>query len=484
MNPELLILSKSKPYQYSYHDFIKLRRLIIISQQHLNNTFPSQLYNAIIFKFIELHKEYTRTRLNYPWFHIHVTKSAGTTVKRTFFDNFGQKALNNNYFLLRDHNCTRQYESSEIINKVYFHRELPLFTYNDYIPHENASNVYHGPSICNKMIYILPFREPLQRICSQASQINKHPILSNQNLFRTFKSWIKIPGNKELFSQQLQNPRNCEHKNVSISGVDYVILQNGRDYTDFFYELLSSEKDEKYMKVMRSTPISEPNDIRKRIRLTSKLWNDKELKLKWDNCFRFKPRENMVWMPIRFEHDDKKSEFMLQTMKNMVDISYHRTVSASNVYVSWLGFNYSIMDFSVLPNYVPRYTVNKTHLLNAMDLMLRIDYVLPFENDMKIDKDNKVWEMALDEIYEYFMYDGKYKKKPRKKRNEMRWIGANNSGKKPGRIWSKDICRSLTERDMEWLLRFNKLDYELYRVAKSIALADLSFYGNYTKISL
>ena len=61
-------------------------------------------------------------------------------------------------------------------------------------------------------------------------------------------------------------------------------------------------------------------------------------------------RKGIRWYPVKLRNNITNSEFIISSNKYMADISWHRTKSGSNVYTSWLGYNYSRHNsFNLLP---------------------------------------------------------------------------------------------------------------------------------------
>eukprot|EP01084_Bolivina_argentea_P080215 145339_1 len=492
-NP-LPIQSNIKNYQYVYHDIIALRRYIMIiidsyTEENKDKEFI-KLYNDIIKYFVKLFFNYLIKRQSYAWFHIHVTKSGGTTIKDTFHNTFGQNS-GSYYWNVMDPTCARQYRANIKNGLRYVEREQALFTSNDYFSKKkHRINPYHGPSLCNKFTYILPFREPLERICSQASQINKHPIFNNQNILRTYTSYHKRHSNPNAYDANDPKRRNvyldrndfyCYNKNISVNGVNYRVLLEGIDYQNFYVELLQSEKEKEYMKL--SENITSNEDVWTRIKKTS-IMTENITSLKLDNCWSHP--EQMRWTPVRYKGNINKlneSEFIIVTRKNFVDIAWHRCISASNVYTSWLGYNYShnISNMAMISNFVARYKINESHFINAMNLIMQIDYVLPFESfennkSLMINSQHQIWQILLDDIYDFFngtVYGNK--------KNTTIWSKMNTSKYRREKVSSIDICSYLSINDRRILSKYNQFDFKLYQVSKLIEIADVIFYKQFVR---
>eukprot|EP01083_Nonionella_stella_P096348 270814_1 len=480
----LLIESITRDYQYNYHDVIALRRTImIIMNRHSHHPKLAITYNKIIGYFMKLFETYLAQRRDYAWFHIHITKSGGTSVRVTFDETFGANG-SSYYWNINDPPCARQYRAHSGLR--YVEREQALFTHNDYFPpkkHRKHFNPYHGPSLCNKFIYILPFRQPLERICSQSSQINKHPIFNNQNILRTYASYQAVRANLSNIPSVYHFDKMdylCYNKNISINGVDYRVLLEPIDYRHFYVELLESERDAAYMELAH---VKSNQDVWDRIEKTS-VMTENITSLNLSQCW--KHPEQLRWTPVRYNGKASQlenSEFIIVTKKNAVDIAWHRCISASNVFTSWLGYNYSkeITNFAMISNYVPRYSINESHFINAVDVMMQIDYVLPFESftnnkSLMINKEHQIWRIMLEHMYDYFngSLDGTSKK-------DIRWSHLNPSSSSKGKIHAFDICEVMSEEDRQILDEYNQFDYKLYNISKQIEIADVMFYNRFVE---
>ena len=90
--------------------------------------------------------------------------------------------------------------------------------------------------VCDNMIYIMPIREPMERICSQSSQFNPvDNIFSDQSLFRSYDSWYNIHKNDN------ETDNSCIASNVTINDKVWKRLTKAIDYKGFFKELLQSD---------------------------------------------------------------------------------------------------------------------------------------------------------------------------------------------------------------------------------------------------
>eukprot|EP01083_Nonionella_stella_P023638 65403_1 len=197
-----------------------------------------------------------------------------------------------------------------------------------------------------------------------------------------------------------------------------------------------------------------------------------------ESCFGKGPGAKRRWTPLRYGKVED-SEFILSTSKAMVDMAWHRSRSASNIYTTWMGYNYStkdVTDFAMHPTFVERYKINETHFANAVDLMMKMDYVMPFlswtEDESKcISKKHFIWRLLLEDMYDF--YKGTV---TNTNRSTIHWTKENGSKGNGRRVYSKDICNNLSEKDRKILLKYNTFDYELYSISHAIEAADLTFH--------
>eukprot|EP01084_Bolivina_argentea_P080219 145350_1 len=202
------------------------------------------------------------------------------------------------------------------------------------------------------------------------------------------------------------------------------------------------------------------------------------------------------YFPFDISFDDNghlnmdESEFVFATGRynttaysGSEDVSWIRTKMGSNIYTSWLGYNESNRNnngFLALSNYVLRESINYGHFVNAMDLMLKVDYVLPMEIYSKHDV-GSIWNMCLYQMAKHLLsVKGKqYKLNNNIESHQLdtRNIGYANSGKKHTRIGSKDVCQKMTQQDKDILLKYNQFDLGLYYIARFIGIVDEIFYG-------
>ena len=127
-------------------------------------------------------------------------------------------------------------------------------------------------------------------------------------------------------------------------------------------------------------------------------------------------------------------------------------------------------------NFIQRYKINNDHFVNAIDVMLKIDFIMPFEaftnnKTETISNENKIWQIVLELLYDYF--NGTVTNETK---STIHWTQENaskNNGKY--KVSSKDICDNLSENDKNILSQYNMFDNKLYKISKLIAEVDSDF---------
>merc|ERR1712228_382619 len=185
-----------------------------------------------------------------------------------------------------------------------------------------------------------------------------------------------------------------------------------------------------------------------------------KIKIQIPSCF-----ERMPFMRFMSVRNMTDSEFTWSTNKYMVDMTWHQTKSGSNNYTKKSD------DYVEIANHISRSEINESHLINAVELMLGVDYVLPFENGNGIGIEHSIWNTTLNHIAAYYK-----QRNPGKGNTKIKWLHSNKSGGKY-KISSSDICDSMTEKDKQTLLKYNRLDLRFYEISKLIEKADVAFYS-------
>eukprot|EP01083_Nonionella_stella_P108014 313594_1 len=517
INHSLLETLTSSQQNYSFHDLIALRRqIIIIARQFMSSPLlNTAVYDDIMQIFVQISEYYItlRTTNKHSWFHIHVSKAAGTTIRTTFHQIFqaqpyaGYLRTTQNlpcsvqYNYLRNKVIARQlqqinqsifipntdpspknkynYVNISAVNAdkfnihpTYIQREDPMLTAHDYYDIHVDEATYNTPSLCNKFIYILPVREPMERICSQSSQANSlKKVMSHQNLWRRYSDWKRI---REEFGNDTMdhNLSDCYKQNIRINGVEYRLVTQGIDYKGYYVDLLKSELSN----TMNYAPLTSEEDVMYQVKTHSYLMDDHDIHIEVPSCFN--EGRLIRFTPVYWSEHVTDSEFMISTNKYMADMAWYRTKTGSNIYVSWLGYNHSNRtdDYIEFGNYVPRHVIDESHLMNAVDLMLKIDYVLPFETFTRQTEDgigfeHSIWNITFNHIKEYY-----YGKHAINSKTKFEWTQSNESDGKY-KIRSRDICEWMSNKDRDILSTYNELDSAFYNVSKMIEKADVDFFS-------
>ena len=217
---------------YSFHRFIALRRWIMILFTTSNIKDNNNYYRKALELFNKIETNYNnKLRYNYPFFNIHLPRSGGTTICRWFKSIHDKQKINalshvisekrvklettlstncnvgdgypfSWYGGLKDEQitpktCQQQYEMMGDYNFVA--REAPIYN-------NKNDEIFHA-QLCDKFIYILSFRSPIERVIS---------------FLRSYERFLKIY-------------INGTQKTNDIS-----------DFKDFFYYLFSKETDDNF----------------------------------------------------------------------------------------------------------------------------------------------------------------------------------------------------------------------------------------------
>ena len=476
----LALLTASHPY--SFHELNALRRQMMIIYQRLlshsaeDDAHVQSLYRSIIDEFIAIsaHLYQRRAMQQMTWFHIHISKAGGTTLRETF-KRLGrprrhlENGKHENRLLQGStfRSCATQYQMTEHL--PYTRREAPMMTANDYFDvHRNESN-FDGPSLCNRFIYVLPVREPLERICSQIAQFNKRKrVVGAANHWRRLDAWqLNRDAFGDLDAHMDSEIDAAVTQPIVINGVPYRLITQGVDYRGYFVALLDAASKSKSDSGLQALSPSF-KDVHARLWAESYLTD--EINASIPDVFQAGGIARLIPLDARGKLEE--SEFLISVNKPMVDLEWHRTKSGSNVYCSWLGYNYTKLKgadaYIEMANHVDRSAINESHLHNAVELMMKVEYVLPFETashkaEDGMDAAHAIWRIALRHIHEYFGDE-----------SELEWAHSNESGGL--KIKSSEICNALAPRDRAVLLEYNQLDLRFYDIAKMVEQVDVLFF--------
>ena len=174
------ISNENSNEKYSFHQIIALRRMIMILWQILGSIeFDDEIYDEILQRLYDIETEYNaHHRFNFTLFNIHLPRSGGTKIctfikkgsnlypNKIKLNATGTRNCNigdglpftwrGTFEETKPKSCLEQYEMMKGYNFVA--REAPLYNNKNH-------KIYH-PELCNKFIYILSFRSPIERIIS------------------------------------------------------------------------------------------------------------------------------------------------------------------------------------------------------------------------------------------------------------------------------------------------------------------------------
>ena len=523
--------------QFSFHHMISLRRQILI----VVYLYDIKLNIDAILSMFCIHYQFHKNNVlinKYQWFHLHVSKCAGRAMEQTFKTIFGQKKVCSDGRLKVNLNCETQYRFRSSCR--YIARENPAYTTSDdqllSNKRKNKNELYPKPSICKKFIYVLPIREPIERILSHAAQVNQRPAFFRMdNILRRKDSYVE---NRRNFNQSQLTARKrkkskleavsnwiqnlCYDRDIIINGVKYRLVVDAVDYRGYFKLLLDTEL--KYFQSINNTvlymnstddelifpskdEIIDQRSYNYRVRQTSTVSHYDLYQFDVPLCFW--NRYNVELFPIDHEYINylNESQFIYVVTKGhrlrRANIERLRTITLSNIYTSWFGYQSNYYEkFTWLPNYVARSKISHEHLLNAIDFILKIDYILPFSTKKNLKEninDKLIWNIAIRDVYNYYInvtkniaFDSSlqvnndfvyYQRESKSNGFPLQWVNRWISKADPyRRVMPNDIWNSISNYEKKLLYQWNKFDTKLYKIAKLIEMADLYFY-NFVKNS-
>ena len=139
----------------------------------------------------------------------------------------------------------------------------------------------------------------------------------------------------------------------------------------------------------------------------------------------------------------------------------------SNIYTRFLGYEHRNNKESLDSLFVKSRDIGIQHMLNTIELMMKIEHVLPFNNSF----DHNIWKYTL-----YLL-----KKGNGHSQRWLKWYKTAGSGSnwKDG-ISSKEIMEYWSNtQEMNVLNDKNMIDMQLFRLAWYIADVDVKFYSEF-----
>lgn len=325
----------------------------------------------------------------------------------------------------------------------------------------------------------MPIREPIERICSQTSQFLGKPEKKKQ---MWAQQSLLIKNSDDIYKS---NDSQCWSQPLIINGVRYKHITETNEFRNIYVELLEAENPYNIYTL---------KDIDNRIHDTT-FQGDKLEELLYDKKLcsisskkyisSSKLLEKLRLIPFKVNvHKSKilsESQFIFATTrtKYVIDNSWVRTKMGSNMYTSWLGFNYSIYRQNNTPapitfgNHVSRLDIKYEHFINSMNILLQIDYVIPMETKigLLLNKENKISHFTFHDIKYHFR---KIFNVYNKKLTDWKVIHSSSTS---NAMSSSKICGSITKQDKDILFKYNQYDIALFDVSKLIKIADETFHN-------
>eukprot|EP01084_Bolivina_argentea_P189014 325186_1 len=388
-----------------YKNIIAIRRCLMILLNTINiNTnidFIQYKINIIQHIMIEIHLKYLQQKnINQvKYFNIHISKSAGSSICKT-----ASKILHY-HTRLHGHNCnlkgfgtpmkskeTLKGSCQQIDNETsknnlnFFATERPLF---------GANNTEYKPELCDEFIYILAFRNPLNRIASIISEINREHYYPFQLLI---KYNIKPIDNDEKqinnLIRELENKFNlCAGRIINIQDENnkhyiYYSPQTANDFSTFVSDIFEYENDYnniEYEYIISHRDKSNCYDWgwKYKKRFIGKIKRRPRLGKKWYN-------NDIVYMQWFGGIYSKYAIKTTEHYKNQFNISLVRSYM-SNIYTRFLGFEHGNYMESLDGLFVKSMDINIKEMLNTIDLMIKIEHILPFNNSF----DHQIFKYTL-----------------------------------------------------------------------------------------
>eukprot|EP01084_Bolivina_argentea_P286233 490993_1 len=449
----------------NYHQIISLRRRIMCVCELFN--IKSGIYKMVLYYFIKFKEHHYKLRIKHKHilFHIHLSKCAGVAVRATLQSLSRTNKLK--LFSPSNMNCNQQYWYIKSDHKNITHIERENVMY--------GRGKFNEPTLCDKFLYLMPIREPIERICSQNSQFSSvspsdNSVFPPQTLLMKYNI-DNIIGN----SSDINIKSKCHNQYISMNGIKYKFMTTGSDFKNYFVELL--ENDAKTLAIITY------NDLKKRFQdKTIRGIDLKELSIKPCNIDETEQKylsgkAKLYFVPFNLKLNESKFVYAASRSK-LIDIQWVRTKGASNMYTSWLGYNYSTnMKPTTLPitfpNHVARSRLKYEHFINAMNFMLKVDYLIPLQTHNKqflMNKHNKISTIVFNDIKNH------YKTIFNVSNDDVNdWQYIHSSLNNENMISSLDICQSITQKDKDRLFKYNQYDIALFNISKYIKIVDEQF---------
>ena len=396
---------------YYFHDLLLIQRsiytLYFVKKYNKNNKMINILLNTINNK-IFLFKN-SSLYLSLIYYNIHLSKSAGTTICRTFKkNNIGVDKHNCNIipyngpmFLSKNRDlgpisCDKIYKIARKNNYKLIARESPM--------HGNAISKY--PDLCNNFIYLFPFRSPIERILSAIQMMY------------------------ELQNKQL-NSINIFPKLLHLTTT-------------------TTTKTTRKTKKTAKKP-------------AKKSWNHE----KWRNDFIDKDIFYKFFIEKKFSEKEWKNNKAFKLLIGYLSNAVTRFIGYFNknidkTYNSMYIHHDKINDPS-----------NDINFYYAIKYLIKCDYILPFsaihdndnDNDQLIDlkiNNSPIWNLLINDMLIHL----KLNQNKSYKNNFVFGHIDNKTG------FRKQLMTSLSENDINAIKTYNYFDLKLFQISKWIAFLD------------
>ncbi|ETO14403.1 hypothetical protein RFI_22963 [Reticulomyxa filosa] len=455
-----------------------------------------------------------------PYFLVHISKAAGSTICETLqklgidtpSDNCNFKPHGVPIGVQKDPgSITCNQMRREAFSKVFFANEAPL---SGHVVNEKMddrpsapSNRKHGhvlshhphmfdmdnfkmiqglPYLCPEFQYILPLRQPLERIFSWLRQMNLRLTFPYAFLVHREGNWTQYH-DKEC----QDNTIHFTYPNSLNVSRTFTRMTYAKDMKGFISELF-------YPYTNATVYVQKISGLYKLTHFDNGNNNDN----RYDRCdtWHLTRYVDNIWL-YPFKETVFNSRFLWKSMESTHPRMnlHHIRGYCNNIYTRWLGFEHSTDDIifdTILSDANDEYDLQMYR--NAIHTLLKVNHVLPFGKETK-GVGHPIWDVLLQWIRIFAQTTYRHTHSSDEHRTTKMKLFRNpyltNSSKVIKWLHSRDssddttfstdeIMKYVTSDEWALLKRFNYFDMKLYHLSKRIADIDVFFYEYVGLISL
>eukprot|EP01083_Nonionella_stella_P006177 17956_1 len=451
----------------TYRQLISLQRTIMIVYKY-HKLYKDAYYRALLHIIHHLITHYESTQQQQKiYFNIHISKSGGTSICNTFrnlplipqIKTPSGAVCNYQWTHDKSSSCKDSYSRTKEYQMVARESALDVF-------YDSKSKDYH-PKLCERFIYLLPFRHPLEKTFSwaQGDNVLKHD----------YRTQFYQLNDLNMSVEEEEVTLECVEQSLVLNGYRYTRMAESHHYQHFFDGLFDSENGNEKTLNSWSEVLRE--------QLEYKRESDK-LDVLLPKCMS-EEQEDQHWIYVFFNKQNQVGgSFMMRYRKSQWPYPGLRLPrsSSGNTFTSWLGYG-DANQWHVSAQLNPRFMIKDKHFMNACLLMLGIDHVLPFWR--YLDDDNiagkqsylgmsdAVWNVTYIQMMKHFREKGY---SDAKKRNKIDWSHVGHTSGRRGHVHSHTIALNMTQNDISTLRKNNQYDLALFRLAQWIAQVDVQLH--------